>query len=46
MRDDLEALGTVRLTEVEAAQREIVELALMLESNGTITLWSDADDMV
>ena len=46
VRDDLEALGTVRLAEVEAAQREIVELALMLESNGSITLWSDADDMV
>ncbi|MBI5537742.1 MAG: hypothetical protein HY898_33770 [Deltaproteobacteria bacterium] len=46
VRDDLEALGSVRLADVEAAQREIVELALMLESNGSITLWSDSDDMV
>ena len=46
VRDDLEAVGTVRLADVEAAQREIVELALMLESNGTITLWSESDDMV
>jgi flagellar motor switch protein FliG len=46
VRDDLEALGTVRLADVEGAQREIVEVALMLESNGTITLWSESDDMV
>jgi len=46
VRDDLEALGSVRLADVEAAQREIVELALMLESNGSITLWSESDDMV
>ncbi len=46
LRDDLAGLGGVRLTEVEAAQREIVETALRLEAEGTISLGGDADEMV
>jgi flagellar motor switch protein FliG len=46
LRDDLANLGSVRLTEVEAAQREIVEAALKLASEGTINLGGETDDMV
>ena len=38
LREDLEILGGVRLAEVEAAQREIVEQALMLAAEGVISL--------
>jgi flagellar motor switch protein FliG len=41
LREDLEILGGVRLTDVEAAQREIVEQALMLAAEGVITLEED-----
>lgn len=43
IRDDLEALGHVRLADVEAAQREIVDIALRLESEGTIVMGDDND---
>jgi len=46
LKDDLSALGSVRLVEVEAAQREIVESALKLEAEGVISLGGGADDMV
>jgi len=46
IKDDLSNLGSVRLTEVEAAQREIVETALRLEAEGSISLGGDSDDMV
>jgi flagellar motor switch protein FliG len=46
IKDDLSNLGSVRLTEVEAAQREIVEAALRLEAEGSISLGGDGDDMV
>jgi flagellar motor switch protein FliG len=46
IREDLEALGSVRLAEVEAAQRTIVDAALALDASGTISLWSEGDDMV
>jgi flagellar motor switch protein FliG len=46
MRDDLANLGSVRLTEVEAAQREIVEAALKLAAEGVMSLGGDSDDMV
>jgi len=45
MRDDLEALRGVRLADVEAAQQEIVQVALRLESEGTISLGGD-DELV
>lgn len=41
LREDLEILGGVRLTDVEAAQREIVEQALMLAAEGVISLEED-----
>jgi len=46
LRDDLANLGSVRLTEVEAAQREIVEAALKLAAEGVMSLGGDSDDMV
>ena len=46
LRDDLANLGSVRLTEVEAAQREIVETALKLSAEGVMNLGGDSDDMV
>jgi flagellar motor switch protein FliG len=45
MRDDLEALRGVRLADVEAAQQEIVQVALRLESEGTISLGGE-DELV
>ena len=38
VREDLELLGAVRLADVEAAQTEIVEIALRLSAEGTLTL--------
>ena len=46
VREDLDLLGAVRLSEVEEAQREIVEIALRLESEGILSLGSDSDAMV
>lgn len=46
IRDDLEALGAVRLAEVEAAQRQVVEAALRLEAGGAISLGQDDEDVV
>lgn len=41
IREDMESMGGVRLAEVEAAQREIVEVALRLDAEGTISLEND-----
>ncbi len=41
LREDLENLGGVKLAEVEAAQREIVEQALLLAAEGVISLEED-----
>lgn len=38
IREDMDAMGGVRLADVEAAQREIVEVALRLDAEGTISL--------
>lgn len=38
IRDDLENLGQVRKAEIEAARKEILEVALRLEAAGTISL--------
>lgn len=46
VREDLDLLGAVRLSDVEEAQREIVEIALRLESEGVLSLGSDSDAMV
>ncbi len=38
IKEDMESMGGVRLADVEAAQREIVEVALRLDAEGTISL--------
>jgi flagellar motor switch protein FliG len=42
IREDLELLGGVRLADVEAAQREMIEQALVLASEGVISLEDDS----
>jgi flagellar motor switch protein FliG len=46
LKDDLEALGPVRLTEVEEAQQAVVRAAKELEADGTITLGKGKDDVL
>lgn len=48
LRDDLEALGPVRLSDVEAAQQEIVNVAKRLEAEGKIIIsrGGEADALV
>ncbi|MBS0394280.1 MAG: flagellar motor switch protein FliG [Proteobacteria bacterium] len=46
LREDMEARGPVKLTEVEAAQREIVTIAQRLAEEGTIILGSSAGEYV
>jgi flagellar motor switch protein FliG len=43
LRDDLENLTGVKLADVEAAQREIVDRALALAAEGQISLGGDED---
>jgi flagellar motor switch protein FliG len=38
IKEDMEIMGGVRLADVEGAQREIVEVALRLDAEGTISL--------
>ncbi len=38
IQEDLEAMGPVRLSEVEAMQQAIVEIALKLEEEGQIVI--------
>jgi flagellar motor switch protein FliG len=38
MKDDIDALGPVRIKEVEAAQQQIISVVRQLESEGVITL--------
>lgn len=44
VREDLEMMGAARLSDVEAAQHEIVEIALRLEAEGAISLGGGEDD--
>ncbi|MFT7243735.1 MAG: flagellar motor switch protein FliG [Candidatus Azotimanducaceae bacterium] len=46
MRDDLEAKGPVRVSDVEAAQREILTIARKMADNGDIVLSGGGDQMV
>lgn len=46
LRDDLEAKGPVRITEVEEAQKQIVATARKLADEGTIMIGSGGDDFV
>ncbi len=43
IREDMEALGSARLADVEAAQREILEVALRLDAEGQISLETGDD---
>jgi flagellar motor switch protein FliG len=38
MKDDIEALGPVRIKEVETAQQQIIAIVRQLEADGTITM--------
>jgi len=44
IRDDLEALGPVRLSEVELMQQSIVKIAMKLEEEGKLVLGSGGGD--
>ena len=38
LREDMEALGPIKIKEVEAAQQQIIAVIRQLESEGTISL--------
>lgn len=44
MQEDMESLGPTRLSEVEAAQSEIVRVALRLEEEGKLTLTTGSEE--
>jgi flagellar motor switch protein FliG len=44
LRDDLEAKGPVRLSEVEAQQKEILKIVRRLSDEGQIALGGKSDD--
>lgn len=46
LREDLEAKGPVKLSEVEAAQKEILAIAGRLADEGEISLGKGGDDFV
>ena len=46
LRDDLEAKGPVRISEVEVAQKEILVIARRMSESGEIQLGSGGDDMI
>ena len=46
LREDMEARGPLKLTEVEAAQREIVTIAQKLAEDGTIIIGTSAGEYV
>jgi flagellar motor switch protein FliG len=46
LRDDLEARGPVRLSEVEAAQKEILAIARRMAESGDISLGGGGDEFV
>jgi flagellar motor switch protein FliG len=46
LKDDLEAKGPVRLSEVEAAQKEIIQAARKLSEAGTISLGGKGEEYV
>jgi flagellar motor switch protein FliG len=46
MRDDLEVKGPVRLSEVDAAQKEVLAIARKLSDAGQLSLASGGDDLI
>lgn len=46
LRDDMEAMGAVRLSEVESAQQQIIAMALRLEEEGKLILLGSGEAVV
>ena len=46
LRDDLEAKGPVKVSEVEAAQKEILGIARRLADEGQISLGGGGEEMI
>ncbi|MCP4412213.1 MAG: flagellar motor switch protein FliG, partial [Gammaproteobacteria bacterium] len=46
MKDDLEAMGPVKLSDVESAQKEILTVARRLAESGEIALGGSGEEMV
>ncbi|MCZ8129750.1 MAG: flagellar motor switch protein FliG [Steroidobacteraceae bacterium] len=46
MKEDMEARGPIKLSEVEAAQSEVIAVALKLAEEGTIVLTNSSDEYV
>ncbi len=46
LKDDLDALGPIRLAEVEESQQAVIRAAKELETDGTITLGKGKDDVL
>lgn len=46
LRDDMEAMGPVRVSEVEAAQQQIIALSLRLEEEGKLIFLGSGEDIV
>jgi flagellar motor switch protein FliG len=46
LKDDMEAMGPVRLSEVEAAQQQIIALALRLEEEGKLIFMGSGEAVV
>jgi flagellar motor switch protein FliG len=46
LKDDLESKGPVKISEVEGAQKEILQTARKLAEAGTIALASKGDEYV
>jgi flagellar motor switch protein FliG len=44
LKEDMEVLGAVRTKDVNQAQREVVEVARKLESEGKLVLTAEAQD--
>jgi flagellar motor switch protein FliG len=44
IRDDLEAMGPVRLSEVEVMQQTIVKIAMKLQEEGKLVLGTGSGD--
>jgi flagellar motor switch protein FliG len=45
LKEDIEVMGPVKLSEVEAAQQEIIKTTKRLESEGRIVLIKGAEDV-
>ncbi|NVL89803.1 MAG: flagellar motor switch protein FliG [Desulfobacterales bacterium] len=46
LREDMEDMGPVRLSEVEEAQQKVLRVARQLEDEGKIVLWKGGEDVL